>query len=485
MGSFSISQTRNNTNLYLWVNGTKCTGNITDFEFIGSPGCQIGCDCRVRDLDGYYNSSCYCVPYEDPNNPNDDTYLTAKKDGNELILFDLEDHTTETGDINYIEVIVRAKSEELLDTDDEVYIITSPNADCSDYDSSSNLELTTSFKNYSKIYKTNPETSTYWTWNDIDNLTVGMRTKLGKFSKTLEATFRPSSAGDLTELKNYPARPNWHCVDEHNPDYFNSFVYKQHPSVAESKRDLYNIDNSTQSGTINSITVFALCRNSNNCCGDTCTAYGKSIIKTGGTIYESSLVYLNQVEWTLISKTWDINPNTSIAWTWGDIDNLQIGVELYSSNPVPYDTCPCVCTQVYMIVNYTQDLYQSKVNVSQEYIKVNYNEDVACSLTKPEEISMSHSKNIKMLNFWNGQREVYSLSRSNKTLVFRGHEYSSDACDKIDCVRSMGIDGSDITLSGLNMYIFNKTFKIKSFGWRAERENPKYYEWILEMEYAT
>jgi hypothetical protein len=47
----------------------------------------------------------------------------------------------------------------------------------------------------------------------------------------------------------------------------------------------------------------------------------------------------------------------------------------------------------------------------------------------------------------------------------------------------MGKRGDTITLSGLNMYIFNDNYKLLSYGWKENTQNPPNYEWILELEY--
>jgi len=113
----------------------------------------------------------------------------------------------------------------------------------------------------------------------------------------------------------------------------------------------------------------------------------------------------------------------------------------------------------------------------------------SCTPNKPEHISVDHTENIKMLNFWDGSREVYGLNRSGKSMVLVGSEYQSDTCDStcpcehITCMREMGKDGSIITISGLRS-LFNGEFRIRSFGWKHISKKPEYYEWILELEYA-
>jgi hypothetical protein len=127
---------------------------------------------------------------------------------------------------------------------------------------------------------------------------------------------------------------------------------------------------------------------------------------------------------------------------------------------------------------------ESRVYVSSVYLEVVYDAIETVILPIPDEISSNHSRNVNMLNFWNGEREVYSISRSNKTLVLRGMDWSDTSCTDMLAVRTMGKNGDDVTLSGLNMYIFNDDYKICSFGWKEINQNPPHYEWILQLEYA-
>ena len=89
-----------------------------------------------------------------------------------------------------------------------------------------------------------------------------------------------------------------------------------------------------------------------------------------------------------------------------------------------------------------------------------------------------------MLNFWSGDREVYDYSRADKSMVLQGKLWGSSATDTIECIRQMGLDGSDVTISGFNYSFYNGTFKIKSFGWRKVSEKPLVFDWILELEDA-
>ena len=125
--------------------------------------------------------------------------------------------------------------------------------------------------------------------------------------------------------------------------------------------------------------------------------------------------------WTLeypkkwYSHTWTENPNTSAAWTLEEVQLLQAGIGLYGSGS-KYAACSVCQVVVAASSNISPEIHTSK-----SYLKVNYTpESSECSLTKPEQISTNHARNVKMFNFWNGEREVYDLNRSGKSMVLTG-----------------------------------------------------------------
>ena len=201
-------------------------------------------------------------------------------------------------------------------------------------------------------------------------------------------------------------------------------------------------------------------------------------IKTHATEYNTSTDYITlEYPQRLYSHTWTTNPNTTAAWTLDEVKALQAGVGLYGTG-----TKYAACSRCYVVIA-SSAAVSPEIQVCRMYFKVNYSPDAStCSLTRPKEISYDHSRNVKMLNFWNGDREVYDLSRNNKTMVLTGMEYGTEACNRIKCVRDMGKDGSPVTISGLGFAEFNGEFRIRSFGWQKVSDRPLHYNWILELE---
>ena len=109
------------------------------------------------------------------------------------------------------------------------------------------------------------------------------------------------------------------------------------------KRDLFNLSAHSQgSGTINKVTVYAESRRGAS------SGYMKIALKSGTTTVEGNEISLLS-SYTLHGKEWALNPDTSLAWTWADIDALQIGVALRGFSSSYWGRC----TQLYVEVDYT------------------------------------------------------------------------------------------------------------------------------------
>ena len=139
-------------------------------------------------------------------------------------------------------------------------------------------------------------------------------------------------------------------------------------------------------------------------------------IKTGGSEFNTSAEY-----YTLESKqryyayTWTENPDTAAAWTLAEVQALQAGIGLYGDG-----THYATCSKCFIVIGTTTNI-SPEIHTCQTYLKVNYTpEDTICYMPKPQEISTNHARNVNMLNFWNGEREVYDVNRSGKSMVLTG-----------------------------------------------------------------
>ncbi len=223
------------------------------------------------------------------------------------------------------------------------------------------------WKTYCYEWNTNPYTGSAWTWDEINDLQigVGLRSPTSGVQNTSYCTqvyavveyapivlntliLRPNAAGDKTNC--IPSSGNnSDCVDEDPPDDSSSWVggYYQGDNY---KEDLYNINNTTtDNGTITSVSVYA--RVATDTTADQVSV--KVGLKSGGTEDWAGTMALPSgppVTWIYDVVTWPTNPDTGENWTWSAINALQIGVALKS--PTYQQSNWSYCTQVYAVVTY-------------------------------------------------------------------------------------------------------------------------------------
>lgn len=350
----------------------------------------------------------------------DDTYVYWKTP---VVSFDLYElpKKNNLGTINYIQVYTRVKSADNAQHVDGVYkIICSPDSTCTHVYKSDDMGLTTSYKNYFKVWTNNPATDTTWTWTDINLLCIGEECSSPTlFSDTLTSTFRPNAVGAFNQHKHKDGSAgngtNYTEVDDIIADDDDTYVYWD--DTITNPDDNYNIPNhTTEIGTIESVSLFIKAKETTS----TGSIYFRFYI--GGAHYPDPVDAFSRQTlsdtYTLYSRNYTLNPATSVAWTWNNIDNLQVGFE---SKPGRMDN-EIRITQIYLVVYYAETT-NPEIRTTQCYAKVNYNpSDETCTLNCPEEVSTNHSSNIKTMNMWNGERVVYSLNRSGKSMLLTGKE---------------------------------------------------------------
>ena len=158
-------------------------------------------------------------------------------------------------------------------------------------------------------------------------------------------TLRPVLAGDETNVADqFPASgEHWDKVDEATSDGNSTYVETNSNTWQE---DLYNIaDHSAGSGNISYVKVYMVAASS-----ETPTQANAYVhIKTNGVEYNGSQE-TTTTSYATYSHQWDNNPQTGEAWTWDEIDALQIGVGLRRASAAEKAT---QCTQVYAEVAYS------------------------------------------------------------------------------------------------------------------------------------
>lgn len=241
----------------------------------------------------------------------------------------------------------------------------------------------------------------------------------------------------------------------------------------------------------NEIKLFARMRNEFDCDGN---EYGYFVIShpTNGD-FSTGSTPLN-LGFPAISYSTSVVslPDGSAPWTLHDIQNSKFGIGLRG------DECKAICEYFYITAEYHVP-FSPEIHCAAMHVKVNHTpEEVECEINKPETVSFDHARNVKMINFWSGNRAVYDLNRSGKSLVLKGLEFDidmtgckqpsqcsypeRDACERLKCIDDMGRDGNPITITGFAFSPWNKQYRIMSFGYKKIQECPALFEYILELE---
>jgi len=162
-----------------------------------------------------------------------------------------------------------------------------------------------------------------------------------------DETLWPNAAGDETTLNRIGGTANWDAVNEVDDA---TYVYKDDDG-GSGDRDLYNVDNSDYSaGTINLVTVSWRCKSSKVAATQ---GHSYTSIKTNGTVYQSGDRYLTGSDWHDWETEYALNPQTGIAWTWAEINALQVGIKLYPPVTAGNPDGNSQCSQIKVVVNIT------------------------------------------------------------------------------------------------------------------------------------
>jgi hypothetical protein len=189
------------------------------------------------------------------------------------------------------------------------------------------------WQNYSKVWTTNPNTGSAWTWTEIDSLQIGIR-------------LYDDGSGQ--------------------PECTQVYAEVNYTSASVPPRiDTYQITDLGDPGTpINSITLRAVARASGS--------HDQRIQIIGRTnaanYYGSETTMTGNAGWETYSATWASNPDTGQIWTWQDIDALQIGVKLYNDSSSNATGEP-QCTQVWADISYV--VPDQKITASKWFVMPN------------------------------------------------------------------------------------------------------------------
>jgi len=148
----------------------------------------------------------------------------------------------------------------------------------------------------------------------------------------------PNGVGSHTDFTTSGCASNWQCVDETPSDEATTMVQT---TASSWNSDTYNAqDHGAVTGTIDSVVVTMRVRAFSS--GNNRIAY--TLLRTHGSDFSGANIDMDGVtSFTNFSTKYGINPSTSAAWAWAEVDAMEIGLTLKKS---------CQCTQVYATIYY-------------------------------------------------------------------------------------------------------------------------------------
>jgi len=187
-----------------------------------------------------------------------------------------------------------------------------------------------------------------------DLLTLTVTGKVSGTTHIARALVTPLSAGGGGQLVLHPTgvgsstvlvgggvgAGNWDLVNEETPDDNATYVASSGGTSYET--DTYSTqDAGMSSGSIDSVTVHI------RACKGLGGSKAKTVLRTSSVDCLGSKINLNSTTYSDHSTAYLTNPATGAAWTWDEIDAMEVGVTTRKG---------ARCTQVYADVQYGGDV---------------------------------------------------------------------------------------------------------------------------------
>jgi hypothetical protein len=450
--TFSITQTPVSKNLYLYPDG--------DYH----SGCSaVGAGNNYQCVDDAYD-----IPDEDT------SYVWMINPSTVTDMYTLQNHTSETGAINYVRIYARCKSNLYPQSASGLYRILANHSSATSR--SIDINMTTDYNTYNYLLTSTPSGAA-WNWTAIDNLKIGFDASSPNYIGTFYLTIRPDAIGTYNDSTPIPVVSRYLNVDETITDEdttYNRFS-GGYPDYSSRATDTFHSSVVTTGlgGTINNVSVFVRARQY-----DIYPVVAHAVVLLTGTVNSYALSYANTI-YTLWSHAFTTRPGGG-AWTWTNINAFEFGYGYGAIN----GAADMYVTQCYAIVNYT-DTVKPMIHTTQMYAMVNYNpSSTTCYLNRPIKYGISNTRKVSIIQPERGDRVVYDLCRESKVLSMDGLECdsTSTATSRLLCVRNMKDNGEYITLSGFGDDKVDTTWLITDFSYNQDEMNPQMWRWSLIAE---
>ena len=159
-----------------------------------------------------------------------------------------------------------------------------------------------------------------------------------------------------------------------NPQEFLAGEYPWVYTGKESYRvdniyDMYTTSVATATGTITNVAVTGVMYT------DGITQEGELLISSSTSCCTfSGTAFTHSGDWALVTRNWTTNPSTSSAWTWSEIDDLNIGLKLGDCSAEGVTKC----SQLYATVSY-EATANPEIRTTQVYAEIGYTPSTASS----------------------------------------------------------------------------------------------------------
>lgn len=169
------------------------------------------------------------------------------------------ENSTETGTINYVKIFARAKTNTYNIAPTGFYRIL---ANHSGTTSRKSCTLTTDYNTFDYLLTSTPSGGA-WNWTAVNALKIGFDANSPSLTgSTVNTTFRPNLDGSLTQSDIFGAATHIDCIKEVSSDGDTTYIYETvgWGSPSTGSNTFYLPNHTTETGTINYISLYAMCR---------------------------------------------------------------------------------------------------------------------------------------------------------------------------------------------------------------------------------